>query len=1020
MKNYLFFRRLFVTSLVFLLFVSAGFAQDRIEVSGVVTDAATNEPLIGVTVAEKGKKGNGTATDLNGHFVLKVPSNGTLTFSYVGYASQEVPVEGQTMLSVALSENQQMLDEIVVIGYGVQKKADLTGAVAVVDMDEAKKTQATNIAEMLQGQAAGVSVQTTGNPGEMSNVRIRGIGSFSSVGPLYVIDGLIVNDVNHLNPQEIETMQVLKDASAAAIYGARGANGVIVITTKKGKKGKPTLDISANFSVADMPKTIKMKSTPEFMYYNEQSYINSNTAWPAAGIAAGTMLPNTDWQKAVFQVGTTQDYNLMYTQGTDHVNMAVGAGYLNQTGILEGPEYERVTARINTDATYGIFKIGENLTFQHTDNMTTNSGSFANALSTPPVIPVYDPNEPSGRGGFGYGSATFPTYTTNPVANQESIRNQQVNDRVIGNLFVELDIWKYFKYKFNFGVDAWFGRTKTINHCYTMRMASGEQRYNDILDDIRDQRFTLLMEHTLNYNQKIGKHTIGALVGYTTEDVNWNYLRNQGYNQKVDGLWQIDLVGEQNNMWGSQQERRMISYLARVDYNYDDRYLLQVNFRSDGCSKFGPEKRRGNFPSASLGWRISNEKFFEPLLKYVNNLKLRGSWGMIGDMQALGNYDYIPGIDHTGPYEGFWAIFGPSGNETLYQGATQSAAVNTKLGWETKTTTNIGLDFDLLNSRLYGSVEWFSSKSTDLLLNLKTAWVTGVSTKWTNYGEMRNSGFEFMVGWRDKVNDFSYSVSANLSTVRNEVLRLGDSYYESGVNNINRSEPGRSIGDFYLIQFDGIFQNMDEVFNHTTTLPDGTVKVIQPNAQPGDVRYVDANGDGMIDTNDRVWCGSPLPKLEGGLTFSCEWKGIDFNMFWAGRYGNKIFNDVRYATLAFTVDNLPADVNPWTWDNPSNEYPRMYSGSTDNNLYYVDRFLEDGSYLRLKNIQIGYTFPEKWLKKLSISRLRAYVGGSNLLTITKYKGYDPDIICTDVFGQGNDTGQYPSTRQLNVGLQVSF
>lgn len=1009
-----------MTSLVFLLFVSAGFAQDRIEVSGVVTDAATNEPLIGVTVAEKGKKGNGTATDLNGHFALKVPSNGTLTFSYVGYASQEVPVEGQTMLSVALSENQQMLDEIVVIGYGVQKKADLTGAVAVVDMDEAKKTQATNIAEMLQGQAAGVSVQTTGNPGEMSNVRIRGIGSFSSVGPLYVIDGLIVNDVNHLNPQEIETMQVLKDASAAAIYGARGANGVIVITTKKGKKGKPTLDISANFSVADMPKTIKMKSTPEFMYYNEQSYINSNTAWPAAGIAAGTMLPNTDWQKAVFQVGTTQDYNLMYTQGTDHVNMAVGAGYLNQTGILEGPEYERVTARINTDATYGIFKIGENLTFQHTDNMTTNSGSFANALSTPPVIPVYDPNEPSGRGGFGYGSATFPTYTTNPVANQESIRNQQVNDRVIGNLFVELDIWKYFKYKFNFGVDAWFGRTKTINHCYTMRMASGEQRYNDILDDIRDQRFTLLMEHTLNYNQKIGKHTIGALVGYTTEDVNWNYLRNQGYNQKVDGLWQIDLVGEQNNMWGSQQERRMISYLARVDYNYDDRYLLQVNFRSDGCSKFGPEKRRGNFPSASLGWRISNEKFFEPLLKYVNNLKLRGSWGMIGDMQALGNYDYIPGIDHTGPYEGFWAIFGPSGNETLYQGATQSAAVNTKLGWETKTTTNIGLDFDLLNSRLYGSVEWFSSKSTDLLLNLKTAWVTGVSTKWTNYGEMRNSGFEFMVGWRDKVNDFSYSVSANLSTVRNEVLRLGDSYYESGVNNINRSEPGRSIGDFYLIQFDGIFQNMDEVFNHTTTLPDGTVKVIQPNAQPGDVRYVDANGDGMIDTNDRVWCGSPLPKLEGGLTFSCEWKGIDFNMFWAGRYGNKIFNDVRYATLAFTVDNLPADVNPWTWDNPSNEYPRMYSGSTDNNLYYVDRFLEDGSYLRLKNIQIGYTFPEKWLKKLSISRLRAYVGGSNLLTITKYKGYDPDIICTDVFGQGNDTGQYPSTRQLNVGLQVSF
>ena len=1018
MKSYSLFRKLLMAFLVQLMFLPNALAQD-IVVTGTVTDATSNEPLIGVSVVDQSKKSNGTATDFDGKFTIKVDAGSTLSFSYIGYSIKEEKVGGRTVINVKLSEDHQQLEEVVVIGYGTQKKADLTGAVAVVDMKEAKKMPSTNIYEMLQGQVTGVSVSTTSDPGSMSSVKIRGISSFSSVGPLYVIDGMIVNDVNHLNPNEIETMQVLKDASAAAIYGARGANGVILITTKKGKKGKPTLEVTANWSFQDMPKKIEMRNATDFMYYNEQAYLNANTAWPAAGIQAGKMIPNTDWQKAVFQVGHTQDYNLMYTQGSDNVNMAVGAGYFKQTGVIEGPEYERFTARINSDATYGIFKIGENITFQHTDNFTTNSGSFSNALSMPSVIPVYDPNEPSNKGGFGYGSADFPTYASNPVANQKSVRNKQINDRIIGNVFAELKLFEHFTYKFNIGVDAWFGRTKTFNNCYTMRMASGEQRYNNVLNDVRDQRATLIIENTINYAQTFGKHNVSALVGYTTERVNWHYLFAQGYDQKVEGLEQIDLVSTQNSMHGSEQERRMVSYLGRIDYNFDNRYLLQFNFRSDGCSKFGPNRRRGNFPSASIGWRVSEGNFFEPIKTVVNNLKFRGSWGKIGDMQALGNYDYIPDIDHTGPYEGYWAVFGPSGNETMHQGATQASRVNVNLGWETKTTTNIGIDFDLFGSRLFGSFEWFNSKSTDLLFNIKTAWATGVSTMWTNYGEMRNRGIELMLGWRDKVGDFSYSVSANISTVRNKVLRLGDTYYEAGVNNINRSEVGRSIGDFYMIQSDGIFQSMDEVFAHTTTLADGTVKLIQPNAQPGDVRYVDANGDGQINNDDRVWCGSPLPKFEYGLNFSCEWKGIDFNMFWAGKQGNKIFNDVRYATLAFTVDNLQADVSPWTWDNPSDEYPRMYASSTDNNLSNVDRFLENGSFLRLKNIQIGYTFPSELTKKFYVQKLRAYVSGQNLLTITKYKGYDPDII-NGVWDQGNDTGQYPSTRQVTLGLQVTF
>lgn len=1007
-----------IKALLFFVLVTIPLSIDAQNVKGLVKDAATGEPLIGVSIRAKASSAM-AVTDINGSFVIAASGSDKLNISYVGYQDVTVAVSNRKEITVELTADVNDLNEIVVIGYGTQKKADLTGSVGVVDVAEAKKTASTNIYEMLQGQVPGVSVSTTSQPGSMSQVMIRGIGSFNTVGPLYVLDGLIVNDVNHLNPTEIESMQVLKDASAAAIYGARGANGVILITTKKGKKGKPSLDVSATWSVADMPKRIEMMDATKFMYYNEQAYLNANTDWPAANYSltnTGKYIPNTDWQKAVFQTGFTQDYNLMYTQGSDNVNFALGGGYMDQTGVMEGPEYQRFTARFNADATYGILKVGVNSTFQHAVNHGTNSGSFLNALAMPPVIPIYDPDEPSGKGGYGYGSADFPTYSSNPVAIQDSYESLSVDNRAIANVFAELKLFKHFTYKLNFGVDAWFGRHKYINHCYTMRMASGETRYDNVLTDDRDQRITTILENTLTYENTFGKHHITALVGHTAEDVNWHWLMNQGYNQQVEGLWEIDLVGTQNNMEGSEQERRQLSWLGRIDYSYADRYLVQVNFRSDASSKFGPSNRRGYFPSVSLGWRVSEENFWKPIRHIVDNLKLRASWGRVGDMQSLGNYSYIPTIDHSGPYEGLYALFGPSGNENIHYGATQTTRVNVNLGWETKTTTNIGIDFNLFRSRLFGSFEWFNSKSTDLLLNVPQSWATGISTLWTNYGEMRNRGIELSLGWHDHKGDFDYSVSANLSTLRNKVLKMGDAYVQEGYT---RTEVGRSISDFYLLKADGIFQSMDEVYNYTTTLSDGTVKVIQPNAQPGDVRYVDVDGDGTISDTDKTWCGSPLPKFELGFNVSLAWKGFDFNMFWAGKFGGKIYNQVRANTLNFTVDNIPADVSPWTWDNPSNEYPRMYANSTDNNKS-SDRFLEDGTYFRLKNIQLGYTLPVALTRRFYVQRLRAYISGSNLLTLTSYKGYDPDLICTSVYSQGIDTGQYPSTRQLNFGLQVTF
>ena len=1007
-------RRTLVTP--FLLIVPMlAFAQ---RVTGVVTDASSQEPLTGVTVRTNGGQGM-AVTDIDGRYSIDAERTAVLQFSYMGFNELSVAVNSRKVVNVALQPQQKDLTEVVVIGYGTQKKADLTGAVGVVDMKEAQKTAATNIYEMLQGQVPGVSVSTTSQPGTMSHVQIRGIGSFNTVGPLYVLDGMIVNDVNHLNPNEIESMQVLKDASAAAIYGARGANGVVIIETKKGKKGQPAFNISATWSMADMPKKIKMKNAADFMYYNEQAYINANSAWPAANYSlthTGKMIPNTDWQKAVFKTGFTQDYNALYTQGSENVNFAIGAGYMNQTAVMEGPEYQRFTGRINADATYGILKIGINSTFQHARNNETRSGSFANALAMPPVIPVYDPNEPTGRGGFGYGSADFPTYSSNPVAIQKSHEGLQVDNRVIANAFLELTLLKHLKYRLNLGVDAWFGRHKYINHAYTMRMASGETRFKDLLNENRDQRITTIIENTLTYQNTFGKHNVTALAGYTAEDVNWHWLMGEGYDQQVKGLWQLDLVAKQNNMSGSENERRQLSYIGRIDYSYDAKYLVQFNFRSDGSSKFGPANRRGYFPSVSVGWRVSEEAFWQPLKEIVDNLKLRASWGKVGDMQSLGNYSYIPSIDHNGPYEGLYALFGLSGSEKIHYGATQTSKVNVNLGWETKTTTNIGIDFNLFNSRLFGSFEWFSAKSTDLLLNVPQAWATGVSTLWTNYGSMRNRGVELVLGWHDRVGELGYSVSANFSTLRNEVLKMGDAYVQSGHN---RTEVGRSISDFYLLKTAGIFQSMDEIYDYTTTLSDGTVKVLQPNAQPGDVKYIDVNQDGKIDDTDKDWSGSPLPKFEMGFNMSLTWKDFDFNLFWAGKFGHKIYNQVRATTLNFNVDNLPADVFPWTWDNPSNTYPRMYANSTDNNKG-SDRFLENGSYFRLKNVQLGYTLPLSLSKKLRVQRVRAYVSGSNLLTLTGYTGYDPDIICTNVYEQGLDYGQYPSNRQLNFGVQVTF
>ncbi len=992
--------------------------------------------LMGVTVYIKGTT-TGVITDTDGNFEIEIPAAGaTLVFRFVGMKEVEIEVKDQKPIQVTLYAELFGLDEVVAIGYGVQKKKDLTGAVSVVNVSEMQKIKVSGVAEALQGQVPGISVSTSGDPGSMAQVKIRGVGSFSGVGPLYVIDGLILNDANHLNTSDIESIQVLKDASSAAIYGARGANGVIIITTKTGKEGPAKVSFNASHGWEELARKVEMMSSKDFLYYNQLSFINAGAEWLGKP-ADSTLIPNTDWQKAIFEMGKVSDYNLSITGGGKNSTYMLGGGYFSQDGVLTGPWYDRYTFRVNAEGTQGKFTFGENLSFIRTNQKLTNTfaSSFANALSMPPVIPVRNPNEITGRGGYGYGSVSYPTYSTNPVATQESLDDQVSNNRLIGNLYGEWNILKGLKYKANLGIDFWYGRRKQVDHAYTMRYLSVETKRDNRLWQESQERMTLINEHTLNYNFSFGKSKIEAMAGFTTQNNKYNYLANEGYNQKVPGLWQIDLVSVQNNMWGSEQENAMISYLGRVNYDFDEKYLLQFNIRHDGSSKFGPNTRWGTFPSASMGWRISNEEFFTPAKSLVSDLKLRASYGVLGDMQNLGNYDYQATINHSGPYEGFYAVLGA--NQTVREGALQSNRVNPELKWETKSTLNIGIDFGFLNNQVYGSAEYFDSRSTDLLVNLPLAMATGVgvdqylgdANEWTNYGEMKNSGFEFTIGYRDMEGAFKYSAFTNITALHNEVLKLGaaEGYVEGWYNQVNRTEEGRSIAEFYLIETNGIFQSTDEVLDHTASVLNTDTDItetllIQPNAKPGDIRYVDYNKDGKIDLNDRQWMGSPLPKFEMGLNFTGEYKGFDITLFWNAVYGNKIFNGLRIGMESMDApNNMPADLNPWTWDHPSNTTPRPYFGPNDNVKAQTDRWLEDGSFIRLKNLQIGYSLPASLIRKTGfLDSFRVYVSGQNLVTFTKYKGYDPELTNYSVFVQGCDIGGYPPVRSYMTGIQISF
>lgn len=1009
--------------LFFVVFAATAYSQD-VTITGTVTDA-NSEPLVGVNVLVKGTT-TGAITDIDGNFSVSGKKGSTLVFSYIGMLTQEVVYKG-TALRVVMKDDSKALEEVVVIGYQTVKKSDLTGAVAVVDTKEMKKSAAGTLVSQMQGLATGINVRSSGRAGEDASIEIRGVGSLSNNSPLWVIDGMITDPGVDFNPADAESIQILKDASAAAIYGSRAANGVIIVTTKKGTKGPMKVNVSVKETLEWSPK-FDLMNAAEYIKYNDIAY---NEAIKD-GIATVNSTQkhsqyDTNWQDEVLKTALVQDYNVSLSGGGDSGSYFVSAGYYNNDGVSYGNTFDRYSFRVNTQGKKGWFSFGENLAYSLTNTDPNQTNTYNDFLRMMPTIPIYDENNP---GGYGYGDAAkYNTFGVNPIAREDLEYRHFCQNRLNGSLWLEFKPFEFLSYKFNGGIDLYFYENSWFRG--EGNWTQNQEHRDPESQKARDNTYNMLIEHTLNFNKDFGKHHVDAVVGTTYQHHEWEGLWASRLNFPMTGngdYFTVLNAGQSNQQnSNSISENAMISYLGRANYVYDDKYYLTATFRRDGTSRLAKENRWGNFPSFSGAWRISKEEFFD--VPWINDLKIRGNWGRLGN-SSIGDWDYIGTINQS-----IVTVFGGA----IVPGSTQVKLVNAGLVWETKETVNVGFDASFLNQRLTVSAEYYNSKTSDVLAETPIAISTGNQggSPWKNAASLRNKGFEFTFGWKDQISGFKYSALLNVTTMDNEVLSLGRdgserNFIDSGQA---RTEPGRSLAEFYLRKTDGIFRTQEEIDNYVTKgnhvpgpnedkVPAGTPIMIEgKRPQLGDVKYLDLNDDGQITDIDRDYCGSPWAKMQMSLVLNAEWKNFDFSMMWNGQFGNKIYNVSRWQGRLFADNSnyirFEKGEEPYQV-NPNSNTPRIIYGDFRNSRD-ADRFLENGSYFRMKNISIGYNFKQKWLTNLGVEKLRLFATGSNLITITGYSGLDPDFKgANSVWNSGTDSFAYPNTRSVMFGLDLTF
>lgn len=987
--------------------------QQAKTVTGTVTDVS-GEPIIGANIRIKGTT-TGTITDIDGNFSIEAEPQSVIEVSYIGYLTQETVINNQKSIRFLLKEDTKTLDEVVVIGYGVQKKADLTGSVANINTEKLNTQSNANIGQALQGKIAGVDIVSQGGaPGSGTRIMVRGIGTLNNASPLYIVDGMYMNSIDHINPNDIASIDVLKDASSAAIYGSRAANGVIIVTTKEGSntEGKPIIDLSVNLGISTASKFLDMldaKGWAEVTTIARQAI-----GKPALDMATDLAnKPDNDWQDIMFRPALMQNYNLSVKGGGKYSTYYTGLGYFNQDGIVKGTNYQRYNIQSKNDYKRGIFSAGTNLiiSFSHDKplHQELRGGMIGTILQSVPTLEKYDDTREGGYGGT-YGDVVNIPHPL-AIIDDNIMDRYNENVKIFANLYAQIELFKGLKYKLNLTPDFSFERYKNYLNKYDFGLATNSITQ---LTEIQRRRRNILVENLLTFDRTFGEHKISALAGYTYQDSRFRHI--QAYGEGLpQGLEEIDAATTNRSNEGNSWRSVLTSILGRVFYSYQNKYLFTATIRRDGSSKFGKNNRYGYFPSFSLGWNVVEEKFMENV-HWLDQLKLRGGYGVLGN-QEIDNYQYSSTIT-TG-------INYPDGNGGLLQGAFPKNFANPDIKWEETAMTNVGIDFMAFNNRLSLTADYYVKNTKDILLTVPIPISSGgANDPIRNAGKIRNNGFEFNLGWMDQPNpDISYGINLIGSFNKNKVIAMGS---ESGSikggstnQNITTSETkaGYPIGGYWLISTAGYFNSQEEVDAYAK---DG--KKIQPAAEPGDIKFVDANNDGVINDDDRVFQGSPFPDFTFALNGNMRYKNFDLSIGLQGVLGNKIYNATRQTLEDVTKGSnfLASCLDYWTPENKNASHPRLtWDDPNRNTRAESDRYLENGSYLRLRSVQLGYTFPQTWFKG-AIQHARVYINAENLFTITSYSGYSPDVNADNANYRGFDNFIYPTNRTFMLGLNVTF
>ncbi len=1026
-------RKFFLAVCCLLVFGAVGYGQER-TVSGTVTSAEDGLPVIGSNVVVKGTT-TGAVTDFDGNYEITVPGeDAVLVFSYTGLETQEIRVGNQSVINVTLQTNAELLDEVVVVGYGVQKKSVVTGAIASVSAEEIGQTPVLRVEQALQGRTAGVQVTSqSGQPGDALTVRIRGAGTTGNADPLYVVDGLPVGGIDYLNPGDIESIEVLKDAASAAIYGARAANGVVLITTKSGQAGKMQVSYDGYYGTQDPWRKLAVLNAREYAVIQNEAAAASGFAIPFDDPEA--LGEGTNWQDLLFNENAPiTNHQLSVTGGNDRSTFAGTMSYFSQEGIVGGDksQFDRYTARINsTHEVSDRFTFGENLSYTQINRRAVDGnnefgGPLMSTLNIDPITPLfetdparlasYDPRAVTNEEGDVYAISQYATQeVVNPLARLDVTNGRYKLDKIVGNIYGEFEILEGLKLNSSFGIDLAYGTGDNFRPVFFLNAAqiSNESR----VDKNVDRWFNWIWETTLAYNKTFGPHSLGLLVGNTTQEFNYENIAGGKSNlvfSDFDNAFLNTATNEESaTIFGGAAESALLSYFGRINYEFKDKYLFSAIFRADGSSRFGENNRFGFFPSVSAGWILSEESFMQDV-SFIDFFKIRASWGQNGN-QEIGNYRWASTIA-TGAGYSF-------GDGTVFtSGAIPSSVPNPDLEWETSEQTNIGIDLRFLDGRLNFTSDYYVKETKGLLVDAPIPGIVGNNAPTVNGGNVKNRGIEFAIGYRNRMSEFNYNVSFNASYNENEVTAinnaegviLGAGFSTYGT--VSRAAIGFPIAYFWGLQTDGLFQNEAEVENYTNSAGN----LIQPNASPGDIRFVDLNGDGVINDQDRTLIGNPTPDWTYGFNFGADYKGFDLNLFVQGATGNEIFNGTRRHDL--TSANMPARfLNRWTGEGTSNDIPRSTLSDPNGNFSRIsDFYIEDGSFLRVKDLQIGYTVPSSALQFLNIAQVRIYVAAQNLLTITDYNGFDPEIGARSSLDIGIDRGIYPQARSYRFGMNVKF